>query len=46
MSYIILFITGLLIGFLAGLLVYRRHADKLKATEATGKSLLDVLKGR
>jgi hypothetical protein len=26
--------------------VYRRHAAKLKATEATGKSLLDVLKGR
>jgi F0F1-type ATP synthase assembly protein I len=42
MSYIITF----LIGFIAGLLVYRRHAAKLKATEATGKSLLDVLKGR
>jgi len=46
MSYLILFLTGLLIGFVAGLLVYRRHSDRLKSTEDKGKHLLDVLKGR
>jgi F0F1-type ATP synthase assembly protein I len=46
MTYAILFITGLLIGFVAGLLVYRKHTDRLKATEDKGKSILDALKGR
>jgi hypothetical protein len=46
MSYLILFTTGLLIGFVAGLLVYRKHTDRLKATEDKGKSILDALKGR
>jgi F0F1-type ATP synthase assembly protein I len=46
MSYLILFITGLLIGFVAGLLVYRKHSDRLKSTEDKGKSILDALKGR
>jgi hypothetical protein len=46
MSYLILFTTGLLIGFVAGLLVYRKHSDRLKATEDKGKSILDALKGR
>jgi hypothetical protein len=46
MSYLILFTTGLLIGFVAGLLVYRKHSDRLKSTEDKGKSILDVLKGR
>ena len=46
MSYIILFATGLLIGFVAGLLVYRKHSDRLKSTEDKGKSILDALKGR
>jgi hypothetical protein len=46
MSYLILFVTGLLIGFVAGLLVYRKHSERLKSTEAKGKSIVDALKGR
>jgi hypothetical protein len=46
MSYAILFTTGLLIGFVAGLLVYRKHSDRLKSTEDKGKSIIDALKGR
>jgi hypothetical protein len=46
MSYLILFITGLLIGFVAGLLVYRKHSDRLKSTEDKGKTIIDALKGR
>jgi len=46
MSYLILFLTGLLIGFVAGLLVYRRHSDRLKSTEDKGKTIIDALKGR
>jgi hypothetical protein len=46
MSYLILFLTGLLIGFVAGLLVYRKHSDRLKSTEDKGKSIIDALKGR
>jgi hypothetical protein len=46
MSYAILFLTGLLIGFVAGLLVYRKHTDRLKSTEDKGKSIIDALKGR
>jgi F0F1-type ATP synthase assembly protein I len=46
MSYLILFITGLLIGFVAGLLVYRKHSDRIKSTEDKGKTIIDALKGR
>jgi F0F1-type ATP synthase assembly protein I len=46
MSYAILFITGLLIGFVAGLLVYRKHSERLKSTEDKGKTIIDALKGR
>jgi hypothetical protein len=46
MSYLILFTTGLLIGFVAGLLVYRKHSDRLKSTEDKGKTIIDALKGR
>jgi F0F1-type ATP synthase assembly protein I len=46
MSYLIIFLTGLLIGFVAGVLVYRKNGEKLKATEAKGKHLIDALKGR
>lgn len=46
MSYLILFVTGLLIGAVAGLLIYRKHAASLKASEDKGKSILDALKGR
>ena len=46
MSYLILFLTGLLIGVVAGLLIYRKHSASLKSTEDKGKSILDALKGR
>ena len=46
MSYLILFVTGLLIGVAAGLLIYRKHAASLKSTEDKGKHLIDALKGR
>jgi F0F1-type ATP synthase assembly protein I len=46
MSYLILFTTGLLIGFVAGLLVFRNNAAKLKASEDKGKHLIDALKGK
>ena len=46
MSYVYTFLTGLLIGLVAGLLIYRKHLDKLKAAEAKGKSIVDALKGR
>ena len=46
MSYLILFVTGLLIGAVAGLLIYRKHAASLKSTEDKGKSIHDALKGR
>lgn len=43
---IISFLLGLVIGFIAGLLVFRKHASKANELEAKGKSILDVLKGR
>jgi hypothetical protein len=46
MSYIITFLTGLLIGVVAGILVYRKNGDRLKSTEDKGKQLIDALKGR
>jgi len=46
MSYLYTFLTALLIGFVAGALVFRNNADKLKATETKGKHLLDALKGK
>ena len=46
MSYLITFLTGLLIGVAAGLLIYRKHAASLKASEDKGKTILDALKGR
>lgn len=46
MSYLITFLSGILIGVVAGILVYRKNGEKLKATEAKGKSILDALKGR
>jgi hypothetical protein len=46
MSYVYTFLTGILIGILGGILVYRNNAAKLKASEEKGKSILDALKGR
>jgi hypothetical protein len=39
-------LLALLVGFVAGALVFRRHAGKASELEAKGRSLLDVLKGR
>lgn len=46
MSYIIVSALSLIAGFIAGLLVMRKHAAKASELEAKGKSILDVLKGR
>ena len=42
----LLFLTGILIGFVAGVLVVRNNAAKLKSSEDKGKALLDALKGK
>lgn len=46
MLYIISITLSLLAGFVGGLLVARKHAERLKATEAEGRKLLDALKGK
>ena len=43
---IISFLIGLLIGFIAGLLVFRNNAAKAAKLEDKGKTLLDALKGK
>ena len=40
------FLIGLLIGFIAGLLVFRNNAAKAAKLEDKGKTLLDALKGK
>ena len=39
-------LLALLIGFVAGALVFRRHASKLSDMEAKGRQALDALKGK
>ena len=39
-------LLALLIGFLVGALVFRRHASKLSDMEAKGRQALDALKGK
>ena len=39
-------ILALLVGFIAGALVMRKHKAKADTLEAKGRSLIDVLKGR
>jgi hypothetical protein len=46
MLYLIAIVLSLLGGFVAGILVARKHAERLKATESEGKRLLDALKGK
>lgn len=46
MLYVIAITLSLLCGFVAGLLVARRHGERLKATESEGRKLLDALKGK
>ena len=46
MLYVISIVLSLLGGLVAGLLVARKHAERLKATESEGRKLLDALKGK
>ena len=39
-------LLALLVGFVAGALVFRKHASKASELEAKGKSILDALKGK
>jgi hypothetical protein len=39
-------LSCLLVGFVAGALVFRKHAAKAADLEAKGKSILDALKGK
>ena len=39
-------LLALLIGFVAGLLVMRKHRASAESIEAKGRSLLDALKGK
>ena len=39
-------LLALLIGFVAGFLVHRRHAARAASLEAKGRQALDALKGR
>jgi hypothetical protein len=39
-------LLALVIGFVAGALVFRRHAAKAASLEAKGRQALDALKGR
>jgi F0F1-type ATP synthase assembly protein I len=43
---IISFILGLVLGFVAGALVFRKHAAKASELEAKGRQALDALKNR
>ena len=40
------FLIGLVVGFIAGLLVYRNNAAKAASAESKGKTILDALKGK
>jgi len=46
MLYVISVTLSLLGGFVAGLLVARKHGERLKTTEAETRKLLDALKGK
>jgi len=37
-------LLALIVGFVAGLLVYRKHAEKLKAAEAEARAKADAVK--
>ena len=46
MLYLIAIALSFIVGLVTGLLVFRRHADRLKATESEGRRLLEALKGK
>lgn len=39
-------LVGFVAGFVAGALVFRKHAAKASELEAKGKTILDALKGK
>lgn len=39
-------LIALLVGFVAGALVFRKHAAKAASLEEKGKTILDALKGK
>ena len=39
-------LIALVVGFIAGALVFRKHAAKASELEAKGKTILDALKGK
>jgi len=39
-------LLALALGFVAGFLVHRRHAEKSASLESKGRSILDALKGK
>ena len=39
-------LVSLLVGFIAGFLVHRKHAAKAATVEAKSKAILDALKGK
>jgi uncharacterized protein YneF (UPF0154 family) len=43
---IIAILLALLVGFIAGALVFRKHAARASELEAKGRQALDALKGR
>jgi uncharacterized membrane-anchored protein YhcB (DUF1043 family) len=46
MTTLILIALSLVVGFVAGALVFRKHRAKLESAESKGRSLLDSLKGK
>lgn len=42
----VIFLIGILLGFVAGLLVARNNVDRTESVVARTKKLLDALKGR
>ncbi len=45
-THLVALIVALIVGFVAGALVFRKHASKAADLEAKGKSILDALKGK
>ena len=46
MTTLLLIAGSLLVGFIAGALVFRKHAAKASELEAKGRQALDALKGK
>ncbi|MEY3853738.1 MAG: hypothetical protein RI910_2718 [Verrucomicrobiota bacterium] len=45
-THLLALLVGFVAGFVAGALVFRKHASKAADLEAKGKSILDALKGK